>query len=172
MANYTKENPVGLDLVVDVIQKKLYNKLSTLWNVKLEGYPRCYELKRSKKTTIEHYLGKGEYKSLISSDENKFFFIVKDNIRQVSFTTYNAVIELFFIVNVQDCKPSIKHRADEEVRSDVISVLSTIGVADALKTIIIDTASVFRGYDYELLNDMHPHDCFKVIFEIRDFKLK
>ena len=172
MANYTKENPVGLDLVVDVIQKKLYNKLSSLWNVKLEGYPRCYEIKRSKKTTIEHYIGKGEYKSLISSDENKFFFIVKDNIRQVSFTTYNAVIELFFIVNVQDCKPSIKHRADEEVRSDVISVLSTIGVADALKTIIIDTASVFRGYDYELLNDMHPHDCFKVIFEIRDFKLK
>lgn len=172
MANYTKENPVGLDLVVDVIQKKLYNKLSPLWNVKLEGYPRCYEIKRSKKTTIEHYIGKGEYKSLISSDENKFFFIVKDNIRQVSFTTYNAVIELFFIVNVQDCKPSIKHRADEEVRSDVISVLSSIGVADALKTIIIDTASVFRGYDYELLNDMHPHDCFKVIFEIRDFKLK
>jgi len=172
MANYTKTNPVGLDLVVDVIQKKLYSKLSLLWNVKLEGYPRCYEIKRSKKTTIEHYIGKGEYKSLISSDENKFFFIVKDNIRQVSFTTYNAVIELFFIVNVQDCKPSIKHRADEEVRSDVISVLSTIGVADALKTIIIDTASVFRGYDYELLNDMHPHDCFKVIFEIRDFKLK
>ena len=172
MANYIKDNPVGLDVVIDIIQKRLYNKLTPLWNVKLEGYPRCYEVKRNKKTTIEHFLGRNEYKSLIHSDENKFFFIVKDNIKQVSFTTYNAVIELYFIVNVQDCKPSIKHRADEEVRNEVINVLSTIGVADALKTIIIDTASVFRGYDYELLNDMHPHHCFKVIFEIRDFKLK
>lgn len=172
MPNYIKTNPVGLDKVIDIIQKRLYDKLTPLWNIKLEGYPRCYEVKRAKKVTVEHYKGKGEYESLIHSDTNKFFFIVKDDIKQVSYTTYNAVIELYFILNIQDCKPSIHHRADEEVRNEVINVLSTIGVADALKTIIIDTPSVFRGYDYELLNDMHPHDCFKVIFEIRDFKLK
>ena len=82
MANFTKDNPVGLDKVIDIIQKRLYDKLTPLWNIKLEGYPRCYEIKRAKKVTIEHYKGKGEYESLIHSDTNKFFFIVKDNIKQ------------------------------------------------------------------------------------------
>lgn len=171
MANHTKIDPVGLDAVIGKIQTRLYNKLSAVWSAKIEGYPRCYEVKRNKLTTIEHFLTENEYESLIHSDNNKFFFIVKKDIRQVSFTTYNAMIELFFILNVRECKPSVKHRADEEVRNDVILALSGIGAADSLKTIIIDTPSVFQGYDFSLLNDMQPFHCFKVEFEIRDFKM-
>lgn len=172
MANYTKVNPVGLDLVVDKVQKKLYDKLTALWNVKLDGYPRCYEVKRDKKTTLEHYKGKNEYVSLIHSDTNKFFFTCKKDIVQNSFTTYNAEIEVYFIVNVKDCKPSIQHRADEEVRMDVIDILSNIGYVEVTKKITTDITSVFSGYDFKLVNDLHPNHCFKVTFQVSDFKLK
>lgn len=172
MANNVKTNPVGLDIVIDKVQKKLYDKLTTLWNVKLEGYPRCYEVKRDKKTTIEHFVSKNEYVSLIHSDNNKFFFTVKKDVTQNSFTTYDAEIEVYFILNIKDCKASIEHRADEEVRLDVINVLSTIGYVEVTKKITTDITSVFQGYDYKLVNDMHPHHCFKVTFEVNNYKLK
>jgi len=172
MANYTKVNPVGLDIVIDKIQKKLYNELSALWNVSLDGYPRCYEIKRDKKTTVEYYIKKNEYVSLIHSDTNKFFFTCKKDIVQNSFTTYNAELEVYFILNVQDCKPSIEHRADEEVRMDVINVLSSIGYVEVTKKITTDITSVFSGYNFEFQTDMHPNHCFKVTFEVNNFKLK
>ena len=31
---------------------------------------------------------------------------------------------------------------------------------------------IFSGYDFKLVNDLHPNHCFKVTFQVSDFKLK
>jgi adenylate kinase family enzyme len=75
MANLRKENPVGLDVVIDTIQDRLY-ELKNDWGVNLDGYPRCEILLKGKEKTIEAYLGNDEYTgSLIFAEENKFFLL-------------------------------------------------------------------------------------------------
>lgn len=169
MANNLKTNPIGLDAVIAKIQTKLYDKLTTLWGVSLEGYPRCYEIKRDKKTTIEHFISGKDYLSLINCDKNKFFFLNKKDIVQNSYTTFDTEIDLFFIVNIKNAKPGIAHRADEEVRLDVYNVLSTIG--DLGVDMKITTDNVFNGYDFKFTDDMQPYHFFKITMSVNDFKL-
>ena len=171
MANNLKTNPIGLDAVIAKIQTKLYDKLTALWGVTLEGYPRCYEIKRDKKTTIEHFISASDYVSLIHVDKNKFFFLNKKDYKQNSNRAYDTEVELFFVVNVKECKTSINHRADEEVRLDVMNVLSTIGNIGVDTTISTGIENVFKGYDYRFTDDMQPYHCFKITMSVNDFKL-
>jgi len=55
---------------------------------------------------------------------------------------------------------------------DVINILSTIGYVEVTKKITTDITNVFSGYDFKLVNDLHPNHCFKVTFQVSDFKLK
>lgn len=171
MANNLKTSPIGLDAIIAKIQTKLYDKLTALWGVALEGYPRCYEIKRDKKVTIEHFISANDYVSLIHVDKNKFFFLSKQDYKQNSNTTYDTEIELYFIVNLKECKASINHRADEEIRLDVMNVLSTIGNIGIDTKITTNIDDVFKGYDFRVTDDMQPYHCFKITMSINDFKL-
>jgi hypothetical protein len=171
MANNLINNPVGIDSVINKIQSKLYNSLNTLWGVEIDGFPRCYDIIRDKRKTIEHYLGNKEYLSLISHDRNKFFFLSNQDYVQNSYSTYDTVIELYFIVNLSKCKPLLGHRGDEELRLDVINVLSLVGDISPNMKIVKGVENVFKGYSYNLSDDMQPYHSFKISLTINDFKL-
>lgn len=181
MSNHVKTNPIGLDAVIHDVQKEVY-KLSEApnWNVALEGFPRCYILQNeTKQKTIEAYLEKTDYSgTLIFGEGNKFFFVAPNDIIKESGNYYTTEIELFCIVNVKECKPGIIHRADEEVRADVLTALNRIPAVKVNKVVInIDrvfnryNSRISQSYEYEYTDDMQPYHCFKVEMEVLPYNL-
>jgi hypothetical protein len=178
MGNLIKYNPVGLDVVIDNIQRKVY-ELKDLWGVELDGYPRCQILMREGKKTIEAYLGNDEYSgSLIFAEENKFFMLAGESIEHISNTYYKTTIEIYFILDLDQIYPSIQHRADEEVRVDVLNVLNAIQGINVLK-VEHNTDKVFarfnnrisQNYEHEYTDDMQPYHYFKVLIDILEYDI-
>lgn len=169
--NHLKTNPIGLDAYIHKIQVKMYDKLTTLWNTELDGYPRCYSIKREAKKTIEHYKGKGEYISLIHADRNKFFFLADSDYTQESLNFYDTKIDLYFILNLSKCQIGVQHRADEEVRRDIINVVKGCeNVGENIK-IVTGVDNMFMGFQRNTINDIHPYFFFKATIDIKDFSL-
>lgn len=179
MSNLTKDTTIGLDSVIDRIQRKVY-ELSDKWSVELTGYPRCYILQKEKGVkVIEAYLGNGEYSgSLIYAEGNKFFFLSGESIESVSNDYFRTTIELYFMLNIEEVYPNITHRADEEVRVDVINVLNTISGIRVLK-IESNSDKVFarfnnrisQSFEHEYTDDMHPYHYFKVLIDVMEYDI-
>lgn len=178
MGNLTKTNPVGLDVVLDIIQRKIYT-LKDTWGVNLDGYPRCQIIVRDNKKTIEAYLGNDEYSgSLVFSEENKFFFLAGESVEHVSDTFYKTTIELYCIVNLKDIYPNIQHRADEEVRVDVMNALNEISGINVVK-VESNSDKVFarfnnrisQSFEHENSIDMQACHYFKVLIDILEYDI-
>lgn len=170
MANNLVTNPIGLDTTIYQLQKELYDKLQPLWNVNLDGYPRCYSIQREKGRSIEYYKGKNEYKSLIHLEGNKFFFTAENRQTQTTIDSWTTEIDLFFILNLDQCKPDLKSRGDNEVRVDVLNVIKEFGGNIGLNVqTIINVEEVFNGYDFTFRNDQQPYHCFRLILNVTDF---
>jgi len=178
MANLTKTDPKGLDVLIDNIQRKVY-ELKDIWGVELDGYPRCQILLREGKKTIEAYLGNDEYSgSLIFAEENKFFILAGESIEHVSNDYYKTTIEIYFMLNLEDIHPEILHRADEEVRVDVLNVLNTITGINVFK-VEHNTDKVFarfnnrisQNYEHEFTDDMQPYHYFKVLLDVLEYDI-
>lgn len=172
MANNIKTNPKGLDVVIQNMQNLLYNKLTALWNVDLSGYGRCYPSfnQEQNRKEIEFYNGANEYKDVLYAEENKFFFTAENEIERVGNSQFKTKIELFFIVNVSEIYPNVTHRADEEVRVDVINILEQSSFA-TISSIVIDIDKVFSKYEYVISDDLQPYHCFKIILDTLDYNI-
>lgn len=173
---YAKDNRIGLDAVIGQVQNKLM-ALATTWGVSLDGYPRCYpkmdkEKEDGGKKGIEHYVSNNQYSgNLIHAEGNKFFFTAENKPDRVGNGYYTTVISLYFVVDLTKCKPSITHRADEEVHADVSKVLRSLAGILEVDGPETDIEDVFRGYDYNIGDDLQPYHAFRfdlTVFEYKD----
>lgn len=179
MPNLTKINSIGIDSVIDKIQKRIYT-LKEDWCIELTGYPRCYILQKQKGIkTIESFLDNEEYSgSLISAEGNKFFFLAGESIENVSNNYFRTTIELYFMLEIDSIYPNIQHRCDEEVRVDVINVLNQISGISILK-IESNSDKVFarfnnrisQSFEHEYTDDMHPYHYFKVLIDVLEYDI-
>jgi len=176
--NFVKTKPTGLDAIIHDIQKEIY-PLSSSWNIDMDGYPRCYILNKENGQTVEAYIGDKEYsKPLSFAEGNKFFFVAPNDIVNVSPKYFKTDIELYFILNLTECKPNILHRADEEVRQDVINLLEKCSSVRIVR-IVWQIDKVFnrfrnkqsRSYDYDTATDIHPYHAFKVELELLPYNI-
>jgi hypothetical protein len=181
MANLLKTKPIGLDAVIHEIQVSLY-KLKDKWNINLEGYPRCYILNNGKgNKTIESYLGKEQYSgSLIFAEKNKFFFVAGE--KEFMFKKpdlFTSTIEIYFFLNTKQCYPNILHKADQEVRTDVVSLLSKLPIINVIN-IESNSDKVFnrfnnrisQGYESEYTDTMGNYHYFKCMLELNPYRIK
>lgn len=179
MGNLLKTNPIGLDAVINDIQVSVYS-LRDKWNIDLDGFPRCQILQtKEKQKTIEAYLGNDEYSgSLIFAEENKFFFLAGESEDRVSGDYYRTTIELYFMINLKEIYPTIAHRADGEVRADVLNILDTIPGVNVVK-VESNSDKVFarfnnrisQNYEYEYTDDMQPYHYFKVLIDVLEYDI-
>ena len=174
MANNLESSPIGINTTVYQIQKALYDKLTVLWNAEIDGYPICYSIKRDgeKTQSIEYYKGDNEYsKNLIHRERNKFFFTADYDLEQTSLDYYSTFIDLYFIVNLKECKASNTNRADKEVLKDISDVLVKFSNVGLNTKIVTDLDRVFQGYTYDFKHDLQPYFCCKFTLNITDFTL-
>lgn len=169
--NYLKQNPVGLDASIQKLQVLLYTQLLPKWN-ELSGYGRCYINKdKDGFKTIEDYSKKNEYSgNLVYAEGNKFFFATEKDLERTGNSFYKTSIDLFFIVNVNKVYPSITHRADEEIRLDVLKILENQSLVE-VKKLVIDIDKIFNRFDYNRVDNMQPYHVFKLELDVVEFDI-
>lgn len=167
--NYLKTSPQGIDKVIQEAQVLLYDELSTLWGVTLEGYGRVYKKEKSGKIIPEVYIGKKEYSgTLLTTDKSKFFFSKSSSSehRGLGFG-YLTDVNIYFILDLSKVKPTVTHRADQEAQIDVVDILEMTGlvVTSIIDTEIDDVLREFKGSS-ENFKDTQPYHVFKLECEL------
>jgi hypothetical protein len=175
----TRTNPVGLSKKVQDMQTYLHGQLLKKWN--LETTPNvyhchglCYRNRRAGGYIAEVYVGNDEYKEVYWDDALHAisFFGVSERFEFEEQSTSD--IHLVFFVNVAKLKPTIAHRADEEIRADVESVFQGGAFGFELEDTELWLENVLREYQASLISqdalgneklkyvDMHPVHCFRI----------
>lgn len=168
---YLKENPIGIDAVLQQVQQGLYDNLQAIWGTELEVYGRSYLNEKNGKSTIEAFIKDNDYSgNLIVGDKSKFFFLEQGYAVPNGLNRYTQEIDVIFILDLSKCKPSIAHRADAEVHADVefelrkFSYLNLSIVSFATKIQNVFKEIRFRymeSLDFKYIDDMHPFHTFK-----------
>ncbi|TDQ27631.1 hypothetical protein [Tenacibaculum caenipelagi] len=153
---YLKDKPVGIDFEIQKLQKFLSNKLSD-WNI--EAYGRAEIV--NKEPLI--FKKNKDYKNALGLNEKfhgRFFFLDSNlSIEQSKYLTTD--LDIVFILNIKKIKPEISHRADEEVKMEILSILKK----KVYKSIeILKGQDVLKGFDTKLI-DMQPYHFIKFSFK-------
>lgn len=125
MSLIRKTNPVGVDLIIDRFQAKLWSSLGwTDWN----SYPRAYKnLKKDENNSSylvpEYAETKLDYKELFYDDKiTATSFFIKSDESTNSENLIQTSISLIIACDLNKLYPTIPHRADEELKKDVIGI--------------------------------------------------
>lgn len=173
--NNTRTNPSGIDLVIDKVQRELYDLLTTKYDGKsIKGFSRAYKNPREKGFVPEVFVSgsNGEYADVYFDDsvDLMFLFLEKDDHSTKDETVFSTEVKIVFMMDLQrllqdNPEENPQDRADENVREDIVPLLELIsdngfdiiGVEKGIR-------NVFRGYDTESIQfqDMQPNHIFAV----------
>lgn len=172
----TKTKPVGIDFYIQKLQTYLHDILTVKWNVTdlYECYGRALRNKTSDGYKAEVYSPTAEnnHKDVYWNDALKalsFFGIGNTKIDR-SFGV--AEVHLVFFVDVAKLKPTITHRADEEVRQDVMSVVKSGMHGFEVTGVVIGVENSLKEYPNSIKSeslkyaDMQPTHCFRINGEL------
>ena len=161
---YLKKNPIGIDGVIDRIQSTLFRRLCKRWSIEeseYDSYCRAYKNQTKNGYVPEFYIGNKEYKELFVNDtiSATSFFLSGDKVKKVG-SGFQSELSVIFFVDISKLK-NISHRADDEVRNDVIQSLPDFNELISVETGI---NNVFREFSQSSIKfrDMHPLHCFRL----------
>jgi len=171
---HCKKNPVGIDKVIDRIQKKIHAPLEKKW-LKLDLYGRVYKNADGKGgVTLERYLHSGEYEPILYSEGNKIFF-VQGNRPEINLGTVKNDLWAVCILNLEHIY-KVTHRPDEEAHIDLVSELTKVlmlgqiqGVEYGMENLKRVVQDVFQFGNFKF-SDMHPYHVFMVRMKV-DYEL-
>jgi hypothetical protein len=167
----TKTNPVGIDYGIQTLQTDLHDALLTKWGIsssEYKAYGRCYRKPTDTGYIVANYDSGAEYTGLFDDTLKAISFFGQSPITRLD-QKESTEVHLVFFVNLVALKPSITHRADEEVRKDVISLIGPASYGFAYTGFDITIESVLREYraSWHKLMDMHPFHCFRINLKVQ-----
>lgn len=177
----TKTNPVGIDAKIQELQTKLHTKLLEVWGISSDKYKclgRCARNLKGEGHIAELYVGNNEYRDVYWDDSlSAISFFGLNNVPIRHNVIERAYVHLVFFVKLTDLKPSITHRADEEVRQDVLNIIGSSLFGFKYESLELSLANVLKEYPaswrtadkYTSLKvvDMHPLHCFRLNFFVQ-----
>jgi hypothetical protein len=168
----TGDNRTGIDEKIKRVQIAMYSRLKTVWGITNDNdydcYGRVYRNKKDNQYIAELYTGNGEYKD-VYWDDKKAAISWFGTGSIITYDIQNIVpVHLVFFVNLKKLKPTIQHRADEEVRRDVQKVFGKFFHGFTFGSIELWLENVLKEYPGsrrdKLLSavDMEPVHCFRL----------
>jgi hypothetical protein len=172
----TKTNPVGIDFYIQKLQTYMHDILTAKWNVNdlYECYGRALRNKTKNGYKAEVYSPStdNDHKDVYWNDALAALSFFGIGTTKINMNIAVADVHLVFFVELTKLKPTIAHRADEEVRQDVLSIVKSgmhgfkvtsmsIGVENALKDYPNSISSETLKYA-----DMQPTHCFRINGEL------
>lgn len=169
-----KNNPKGIDIPIQDLQRLLYNRVCAKWNFdpagnKWQCYGRAYRNQTEDGYVPEVYIGGNEYRDVYYDDGYPVisFFHVDDR-RQFE-PGFRVEVALIFALDISKVHAEIGHRADEEIHVDVVSEIETPRFGFEIAGIQTGIDNVYREYSQYMesatgikYRDMHPLHCFRV----------
>jgi hypothetical protein len=173
-------SPSGRNRYIQRLQAALYSSLKSKWGLADDDTTyECYEAayrntdEKSGEYVAEIFTVGNEYKEVYWNDNLAAisFFSVGDNVT-VEAGIHKVDVALIFFCNLVRLKPSISHRADEEVRQDVITLFGQGLLGFAYKGYETSLTNVLREYpgsrrdDRLRVVDMQPVHCFRINLQL------
>lgn len=125
MGLFEKTNPTGIDKPIQRMQSLLYSRLGILGYTDINGFGRAYVHRDKDDKKIPHrYVkgSKGDYEEILFNDTvNGHFFFIDSSETKPESGMYETDVDIIFFFDLPKIKPNVNHRADEEVRSELIS---------------------------------------------------
>lgn len=176
-----KTNPVGIDIPIQKAQTKLHSILMREWGIDddlYECYGRCYRNQCNRGYIAEVYTESNEYKEVYFNDRLHAvsFFSVSPEITHT--TLSKAGVHLIFFADLKKLAlkdrfgTAIQHRADEELRRQVMRALGTFSYSMTYEGSELGIENVLSEYpgtrrDERLkFIDMHPFHCFRLNYNL------
>ncbi len=162
-----KDNPVGIDFIIDKIQKRMESKLD-FGPVETEIYPRAYKNPKKNNTTRlipEIYVGRGDYKEVFFDDRIALLaYFIDDDRKEVNKDgVLNTVISLIVHANLSALYPtSFDYRMDEELHVTFLNVFKNWTYK--VQSIETGIKNVYKEFDISnvLLDDMSNQHVFRI----------
>lgn len=166
---HSKDNLVGIDKVIDKIQKLLYDPLSAKGMLNIYG--RADRFLKDNKTHLKVYTQNGEYIDVMYSEGNKVFFIEGSSPTKNQGRTENDL----WVVCIFNVDSSGK-RQDEELHQEVETLLnrkymdeltgSAYGMDELRK---VSENSIYGNFKY---GDIHPYHVFMVRMRVKYYLIQ
>lgn len=121
-----KQNAIGLDYEIDLIQKSIYNYLTTKKGyTNYESYPRAYINEHKGNSIPEYSTDKKDYIELLFNDKFSItsYFIIQDNREYINGQHFEVEGSVIFQANIKELYTSVSHRADEEMNKDCFNAV-------------------------------------------------
>lgn len=163
-----KDSPVGIDIVVQKIQKSIHDYLTNRvgWSVDdYVSYPRCYRNPDNESILPEHFEN-GEYREVLFDDRfHVSSYILTDENIEVNELNFNAVKGSITFQGLLDkLYPDVLHRADEEMNNDVLQAVKS-SVETEVANMIVGIYNVYNNVSlrkrlkeevkFDDMNDFH-----------------
>lgn len=174
----TLTDPVGIDAYIQKLQIKLHSELCTTWDLspdcendlsaKYQAYGRAYRNATDNGYVAEVFTGGKDYKEVYWDDTLYAisFFGLGSTIERN--TMNKADVHLVFFADLSKLKPDVTHRADEEVRKDVLDIIGRYSFGFTVLSTEMWLQNVLKEYPGSLRDerlkyvDMHPVHCFRI----------
>lgn len=172
MATVRKTNPVGIDAVIDNLQLSIHKLVdSGKWS-SMTVYPRAYKNESEAGIKPEIFTGTSgvDYEEVLYNDKlaASCFFITDDNMNVINENQRGrGRISVILQVDLNQIKPNITHRPDEEARYDAVIALSRNRYNWNVTNVITGIANVYREFDRRKIKytDMNKRHVFRVEME-------
>ena len=172
-----KINPTGLDIPVQRFQSLIHTKLLAVWGIDSSQY-KSYGVAIRNPTadgyTAENYEGLQGYKEVYYDDSlSAISFFGRTGQIRMDTGSMMQQIHLVFFVDLKKIKPTISHRADEEVRKDVLTAIGTGMYGFTPTSVELWIENVLREYpgsrrdDRLRYVDMDNRHCFRINFDFK-----
>lgn len=161
-----KQNPVGIDLTIDRIQKRIYDLLD--WT-DYESYHRVYVNETPQGLVPELFYGDRDYCEVFFDDNFNAtsYSIVNSPVDVENLSTYS--VDWYFQVKLDEIYPSVDHRADEECHEDVLNAFRKATVGNRqINSLVFGLRNVYRNFyiDEARYTDMQGFHVFKFNLEL------
>lgn len=164
MANHLIENPVGVDIPIQRLQKLIYSKLN--WT-KFELFGRIYKNEIEGGIVPQYFVSGKEYKKdvyidgqnnahsfFVVSDEHKKY---KDNVR------FECEVKIIFTVNLKKLFPESINRPDSEMHKLIYDLIKSDRNFE-ITGVQTGMSNVLSGFNIKSIKtkDLHPWHTFSI----------
>lgn len=175
MGFITKNNPIGIDIVINDIIEPMYNELIEFGWTGYEAYHRAYKNPKSNEGLFvpEAYTGQkdgdNEYTEVFYDDTKTAtsFFLTGSTTTRTN-GNYTVPISIIFQLNAEELYENLGHRADEEARNDAIIAIERSVVGSRITSIVTEVKDVYAEFDTSRINftDMSPFHVFRINLDV------
>lgn len=140
-----KKNPVGIDSIIDRLQKKTEAYFLAEGWADYTSYHRAYKNPNEGDVIPEIYIGSGEYLEVLFDDTQNAtsFFLAEDTRTQDDEFIISQGLSFIFQVQLNKLYPQITHRADEELHAHILTAIKKAGFEKNVEGITTGAENVY-----------------------------